>query len=213
MFFKNFVIAIFKTIFFSVGIYYGIIAFVCLFFNISSRIAGVNMSTNIESPSVFTVKMNEGTDKNYVFIFKEGYLTTLKYNDKEYSGKKEINKYFESNKKEHYSEIQSSLQNIASSIRLAISVFVACISIFFIAFSPEKNSNGDMPLSNFLCTFLSAIVAAISFINPSYKNNFYLSIVVIFYTSTQVAIKFKTSIFNHDTGIFNHDTGIFSHDI
>lgn len=192
---KNFVIATFKTIFFSVAIYYVSIAFVCLFFNISSKIEGVNMNTNIESPLVFTVKMNEDTDNNYVFIFKEGYLTTLKYNDKEYSGKKEINKYFKLNKKVHYSKIQSSLQNIASSIRIAISMFVACISISFIAFSPEKNSNGDMPLSNFICTFLSAIVAAISFVNPSYKNNFYLSLVVIFYTSTQVAIKFKSGIF------------------
>lgn len=190
--FINFIIAILKALFFSVAIYYVSIAFVCLFLNLSK---GVNISPNIESPSVFTVKMNEDTDNNYVFIFKEGYLTTLKYNDKEYSGKKEINKYFKSNNKVHYSKIQSGLQSIASSIRIAISLFVACISISFIAFSPEKNSNGDMPLSNFICSFLSALVAAISFVNPSYKNNFYLSLVVIFYTSTQVAIKFKVGIF------------------
>lgn len=194
---KDFLIAAVKTVICSVSIYLATSSLIGLSFNMTNKIEGVNVSTSIESPRVFTLKMNEDKGKNYVFIFKEGYLATLKYNDKEYSGKKDINKYFKLHKKEHYSEIQSSLQNLTLCIRLAILMFVACISLFFIFFSPEKTSNGDMPLSNFICTFLSAIVASISFVNPSYKNNFYLSLVVIFYIITQVAIRLKADMFNH----------------
>lgn len=152
------------------------------------KLMGENLSISVESPRVVVVKADKGVNKKVEFLFKNGNLKTLKFNKKIYTK----TKYIKSKSGDEYSFIKNILNMMESCMRILVVLLIAVAAWSIVFFSPEEVKNGDMLYTNMIPTVFTTIITVITFVVPGIKNDYIISLIVVFYTIIQAEIKYKS---------------------
>lgn len=163
-------------------------AFMLCSFYLIPKFMGENFSIGVENSRAVVLKVDKGMNKKGEFLFENGNLRTLKINGNIYTKEK----YIKSKSGDEYSFVKNLLDMLEILIRILVVFLVVVAAWSIVFFSPEKVKNGDMLYTNMIPTICSTFITIITFVVPGLKNDYIISLVVIFYTIIQAEIKYKS---------------------
>ena len=125
--------------------------------------------------------------KESVFTLKDGNIENISINKSQYSLKQ-----LKKNKPKKYKRIINTVKEFNFAYHYLVAFLTLILAVIIVFFIPEKYDR-NMIYTNLICTIASIFVTISHFTNPSLKSDYILSIVVIFYSTAQMAIKVRTS--------------------
>lgn len=149
-------------------------------------IYGGQLSINFYDCRTTLLRYNK-QKKEIGFTSKDGNIEKISINKHQYSLKQ-----LKKNQPKRYKRIINSVKEFNFAYRYFVAFLAFILAVIIVFLIPEKFDR-NMIITNLICTIASIFVTISRFTNPSLKNDYILSIVVIFYSTAQMAIKLRTS--------------------